>query len=436
MITVVAGCYSGPEFIWRQVGAPVKRTRQKAVKTVTSPPAYTLRTESTRISGTTVSVPCEKSVVQYEEKTLQDYQTTKMEEISRRKLNWFGKNARGIALTSGLAMVGWGVSRMVRYEYETDYTPGDEESEVSEEMLPMALGMIPLGLSQSKALRLRSIREKATGKTREDKREFPEYAKRSTPVRRASSAAGVRFRILAEAPLAFGGNGARVRQKEAEVDASGNLAFELALPAHTYLDVAAAREGFGRLPEAAQATASFMSSAPLKQLLAREGVSRSTASIRATPLGPADSKRQKGLSIAIQLYSPVRSVFYRTAGALCDRVVAAKIRRMAVSVRDSVTLKPVAAEAEFEIKAPEPGKLLSSYMSGKLLQNAVSRAPAYGRGKVALKLSEKITFLTLYVPSAITSYKITAPGYETKTGKMDRVESGPLIFLLEKERER
>ncbi|MHC4199532.1 MAG: hypothetical protein ACYSU0_06035, partial [Planctomycetota bacterium] len=218
--------------------------------------------------------------------------------------------------------------------------------------------------------------------------------------------------------------------------ASGNLAVELALPAHTYLDAAAAREGFGRLPEAAQATASFMASAPLKQLLAKEGVSGSAASIRATPLGPVDSAKQKSLSIAIPLYSPARSVFYRTAGALCDRVVTAKVRRMAVSVRDAVTLKPVAAEAGFEIKAPEPAKLLSSYMSGKLLQDAVARAPEYARGKVALKLSEKITFLTLHVPSAITSYRITAPGYETKTGKMDRVERGPLIFLLEKERER
>ncbi len=437
MITVVAGCYSGPEFIWRPVGAPVRRTREKAKKTVVSAPVYTLRTERTRISGMTVSVPCEKAVMQHEETTLQDYQTTKMEEISRRKLNWAGKNARGIALTSGLVLVGLGIKNMMQYDYETDYTPGNEDTEVGqgiEGLLPMTLGMIPLGLSQSKALKLRSMRESATGKTREDKREFAEYLKKSTPVRRASSAAGERFRLLAGAPLSFGGDGARVRQKEAEVDSSGNLAAELALPAHTYLDVASARQGFARLPEAAQTTASFMSSAPLKQLLAKEGVSRSVASIRATPLGPTDSAKQKGLSIAIPLYSPARSVFYRTAGALCDLVVTAKVRRMAVSVRDTVTLKPVAAEAEFEIKAPEPDKLLSSYMSGKLLQDAVARAPKYARGKVVLKLSEKITFLTLYAPSAITSYKITAPGYETKTGKMDRVESGPLIFLLEKER--
>ena len=435
-MAVVAGCYSGPEFIWRQVGRPVRQTRVKAVKTVISPPAYTLRTERTRIAGMTVSVPCEKSVMQHEEKTLQDYQTTKMEEIKRRKLNWFGKNARGIALTSGLALMGWGISNMVQYDYETDYTPGDGESEVSEEILPMALGMIPLGLSQSKALKLRGIRESATGKTREEEKEFGEYVKRSAPVRRASSAAGERFRLVAEAPLAFGGDGARARRTEATVDSSGNLAAELALPAHTYLDAASAREGFGRLPEAAQATASFMSSAPLKQLLAKEGVARSTASIRATPLGPTDSARQKSLSIAVPLYSPVRSVYYRTAGALCDSVVAGSVRRIAVSVRDTVTLKPVAAEAEFEIKAPEPDKLLSSYMSGKLLQDAVARAPEYARGKVALKLSEKVAFLTIYSPSAITSYRITAPGYETKTGKMDRVERGPLIFLLEKERER
>ncbi|MHC4198475.1 MAG: hypothetical protein ACYSU0_00590, partial [Planctomycetota bacterium] len=173
MITVVAGCYSGPEFIWRQVGAPARRTREKGVKTVTSPPVYTLRTERTRISGMTVSVPCEKAVVQYEETTIQDYQITKMEEISRRKLNWAGKNARGIALTAGLAMVGWGAINMAQYDLETDYTPGDDDTEVGQGIdgiLPMTFGMIPLGLSRSKALKLRSIRESATGKTREDKR--------------------------------------------------------------------------------------------------------------------------------------------------------------------------------------------------------------------------------------------------------------------------
>jgi hypothetical protein len=129
---------------------------------------------------------------------------------------------------------------------------------------------------------------------------------------------------------------------------------------------------------------------------------------------------------------PARSIYYHAAADICDQEINSRLRRVVVSVRDSATLDPVRAKVELEVEAPSPEEILKPYLSGDLLEQAVERATPYARGKAKIEAKDEANPITIYAPSTIRSYKVTAPGYEEAAGNEGRVKRGPLLFLLKK----